>query len=87
MAYILFSKTEIASYTDVAALFCVVQENSMASLFWKYQLYGNLCFEYKTNTLYHCGKYDHFSYMEFENEDRIRGDLNAVHAPAVGGRE
>ena len=71
MAYTLFGKTEIASYTDVAALFCVVQEDSEASVFWKYQLYGNLCWEYKTNTLYHCGKYDHLSYVEFENEDRI----------------
>ena len=71
MAYTLFAKTEIASYTDVAALFCVVQEDNAASTFWKYQLYGNLCWEYKTDTLYHCGKYDHFSYMEFENEDRI----------------
>lgn len=71
MAYTLFAKTEIASYTDVAALLCVVREDNAASTFWKYQLYGNLCWEYKTNTLYHCGKYDHFSYMEFENEDRI----------------
>lgn len=71
MAYSLFAKTEIASYTDVAALLCVVQENNAASVFWKYQLYGNLCWEYRTNTMYHCGKYNHFSYMEFENEDRI----------------
>lgn len=71
MTYTLFSKTEIASYTDVAALFCVTPEDNVASVFWKYQLYGNLCWKYKTNTLYHCGKYDHLSYMEFENEDRI----------------
>lgn len=71
MAYTLFAKTEIASYTDVAALLCVAREDNASSAFWKYQLYGNLCWEYKTNTLYHCGKYDHFSYMEFENEDRI----------------
>lgn len=71
MAYTLFAKTEIASYTDVAALFCVAQEDSADSAFWKYKLYGNLCWEYKTYTLYHCGKYDHFSYLEFENEDRI----------------
>lgn len=71
MAYTLFAKTEIASYTDVAALFCIVQEDDASSTFWKYQLYGNLSWEYKTNTMYHCGKYDHSSYMEFENEDRI----------------
>lgn len=71
MAYTLFDKTEIASYTDVAALFCVAQEDNEISVFWKYQLYGNICWEYRTCTLYHCGKYDHFSYLEFENEDRI----------------
>jgi len=71
MSYTLFPKTEIASYTDVAALFCVVPEDNTDSMFWKYQLYGNLSWDKKTNTMYHCGKYSHFSYMELENEDRI----------------
>ena len=71
MAYTLFDKTEIASYTDVAALLCVAKDYNEADLFWKYQLYGNLCWNYKNNALYHCGKYAHFTYMEFENEDRI----------------
>ncbi len=71
MAYMHFTKTEIASYTDVAALLCVTQNTDFSTALWKYQLYGNLCWEYKTNTLYHCGKYEHFSYREFEYEDRI----------------
>lgn len=71
MAYTLFEKTEIASYTDVSALLCMVRREDDASVFWKFGLYGNLCWECETETLYHCGKYDHCSYMEFENEDRI----------------
>ncbi len=71
MAPMYFEKTEIASYTDVSALLCVAGEGGSADLFWKYQLYGNLCWERENHVLYHCGKYDHFSYKEFENEDRI----------------
>lgn len=71
MACTYFDKPIIASYTDSAALLCVIQRYSISSLLWKYQLYGNLCWEHKTHTLYHCGKYDHLSYREFESESRI----------------
>lgn len=71
MAYVLFEKTQIASYTDISALFCVANREDSSEILWKYGLYGNLCWEKETNTLYHCGKYDHFTYFEFEKEDRI----------------
>ncbi len=71
MTYVLFEKTQIASYTDVSALFCVVNKEDSSEIFWKYGLYGNLCWENGTSTLYLCGKYDHFTYFEFEKEDRI----------------
>ena len=71
MAYVLFEKTQIASYTDISALFCVVNKEDASEIFWKYVLYGNMCWEKGTGTLYLCGKYDHFTYFEFEKEDRI----------------
>ena len=71
MAYKLFEKTQIASYTDISALMCVIDDEGPDDQFWKYSLYGNLCWEKNTATLYHCGKYDHFSYKEYENENRI----------------
>lgn len=71
MAYDLFDKTQIASYTDISALFCVVNKDDDLEIFWKYALYGNMCWEKVTGTLYLCGKYDHFTYFDFEKEDRI----------------
>ena len=71
MAFVLFEKTEIASYTDISALLCVMKSNSSEDILWKYQLYGNLCWEKHSHILYNCGKYDHFSYKEFEDEKRI----------------
>ena len=59
---------EIASYTDITALLSVIQDNTVESTYWKYKLYGNISWEYGTNTMYHCGKYEHFSYKEFEDE-------------------
>ena len=66
-----FDKPIIASYTEIAALLCVVRNISPATTLWKYQLYSNLCWEHKSHVLYICGKYDHFSYREFEDERRI----------------
>lgn len=68
---IYFEKPIIASYTEIAALLCVVQDKSSDCILWKYILYGNLCWDNKTNILYFCGKYNHYTYKEFEEEDRI----------------
>ena len=71
MAYTLFEKTEIASYTDVSALLCVAGGDSPKDILWKFSLYGKLCWEKENAVLFHCGKYDHFSYKEFEEPDRL----------------
>jgi hypothetical protein len=68
MANARFDRPIIASYTEIAALLCVIWDGSPASIMLGYQLYGNLCWERKSNVLYLCGKYDHFSYREFEEE-------------------
>lgn len=66
-----YNKPIIASYTEIAAMLCVIQNNSYSTMMWQYELYSNLCWEMQSNVLYHCGKYDHYSYMEFEDENRI----------------
>lgn len=66
-----YDKPLIASYTEIAALLCVVQNNSYPAMMWKYELYSNICWEIKSNVLYHCGKFDHYTYAEFEDGDRI----------------
>lgn len=71
MDNLLIENTDVLSYTHISAVFCAMYGLGSIADFWKYQMYGNLCYVHDTNTMHHCGKYAPLSYLDFEEKEWI----------------